>query len=75
MRYVGKVQRIGDELGIVFPPDVIERIGLEESSEFVVVKHRDGILLTTDRTFADAMHAYDEGAAKYRNALRALADS
>jgi putative addiction module antidote len=75
MRYVVKVQRIGDELGIVLPPEVVERFGLGEGGEFFVVKQDGGILLTNDKKLADVMHAYDEGAAKYRNALRALADS
>ncbi len=70
-----KVQRIGDELGIVLPPEAVERFGLEEGGEFFVAKQNDGVLLSADKKLADVMHAYDQMSAKYRNALRALADN
>jgi putative addiction module antidote len=75
MRDVVKVQRIGDELGIVLPPETVERFGLKEGDELYPVKQDDGILLTRDRKLADVMGAYGEVTARYPNTLRALADS
>ena len=75
MRYVVKVQRIGDEIGFVIPAEMIKRCGLKEGDELYPVKQDDGILLIRDKNFAETMGAYEVIAVKYRNALRALADS
>lgn len=75
MRHVVKVQRIGDEIGFVVPAELIERCGLKEGDELYPVKQHDGILLTRDKSFAETMGVYEVIAVKYRNALRALADS
>lgn len=75
MKWIVTLQRIDNELGIVLPEDLIERMGLNEGDEFDVVERDGGLLLIRSDPMARAMEVYDEGSRKYRNALRELADS
>lgn len=75
MRVVMKVEQVGEDLGVAFPRDFADRIGLKEGDSFFVVEREDGILLTRDENFADAMRACEHGAKRYGGALKALADS
>jgi antitoxin MazE len=54
---------------------MLERYHLSEGDKVNLVETPDGILITPyDKTFADAIEIYEEGARDYRNAMRRLAE-
>ena len=68
------IRAIGNSAGATIPKAMLERYRLAEGDRVHLVETEDGILLTPfDPTFADAMVVYEEGAKKYRNAMRELA--
>src|SRR4051812_27120523 len=70
------VERIGGELGVVFPKGLLERMQIAEGDTFVVSTDEESLRLTPSGSiFERAMEAYRHGADKYRNALRDLAQS
>ena len=72
--YTIKIQKIGDSLGIILPPEVLEQLNLEEGDNVFVIKTENGVQITThDPNFARAMKAYKKVSQKYKNALRELA--
>lgn len=72
--YTVKIQKIGDDLGITLPQEVLEQLDVGEGDNVFVIKTEDGIQITTDNpNFARAMKAYKKGSEKYKNALRELA--
>lgn len=68
------LRQMGGSVGATLPKDIAERLHVKPGDEVFIVETADGVLLTPyDPTFAQAMEAYDQVAAKYRNALRELA--
>jgi antitoxin MazE len=55
-------------------PAMLERYRMAERARVHLIETEHGILITPfDPAFADAMAIYEEGAKKYRNAMRELA--
>lgn len=72
--YTIKIQKIGDDLGITLPQEVLEQLDVGEGDNVFVIKTEDGVQLTTrDPNFERAMKAYKYASEKYKNALRELA--
>jgi putative addiction module antidote len=70
-----KLRKVGNSIGTSFPKEVLDRLGLAEGDIMNLVVTDDGIKLTAhDPNFDKVMAAYKSGAAKYRNAMRELAD-
>ncbi|MGH7573149.1 MAG: AbrB/MazE/SpoVT family DNA-binding domain-containing protein [Gemmatimonadota bacterium] len=69
-----KIRAIGNSAGTTIPKAMLERYHLAEGDRIHLIEVEDGILITPfDPDFAKAMEIYQEGARKYRNAMRELA--
>lgn len=69
-----KLRQVGGSVGATLPKDMVDRLHVGAGDEVFAIETEDGILLTPfDPTFARAMDAYKRTAARYRNALRELA--
>lgn len=69
------IRRIGNSAGVTIPKDVLERAQLAEGDEVQIIETEDGILISPyDPDFDEAMEVYREGARRYRNAMRELAE-
>jgi putative addiction module antidote len=74
MSKVTTIRAIGNSAGTTIPKAMLERYRLAEGDRVHLVETDEGILITPfDPAFAEAMALYDEGARKYRNAMRELA--
>ena len=68
-----KLRKVGNSLGVTFPKEVLDRLGLEEKSELHLIETEDGFTLKRHDPELDAvMAAYRKGAKQYYNALREL---
>jgi putative addiction module antidote len=64
---------MGGSVGAPIPKDIAERFHLKKGDEVYIVETGEGILITPyEPDFGKAMAVYEQGAAKYRNALREL---
>ena len=71
-----KVRKIGNSVGVILPKEVVSRLHLSAGDTVVATATPDGVNLTPyDPDFDDAMAAFERTRAKYRNALRELANS
>lgn len=69
------IRAIGNSAGTTIPKPMLERYQLAEGDRIFLVETEDGILITPyDPDFSEAMKLYEEGAKKYRNAMRELAE-
>jgi bifunctional DNA-binding transcriptional regulator/antitoxin component of YhaV-PrlF toxin-antitoxin module len=69
-----RARQVGGSVAATLPKEMAERFKITAGSILCAIDTADGILLTPfDSAFAQAMSAYREGAAGYRNALRELA--
>lgn len=67
------VQRMGDALGVVLPPEIAERLRIGEGDVLYAGEADGGMLLTTrDPSLDRAMAMYRRGAEKYSGALGEL---
>lgn len=70
-----KIRAIGNSAGTTIPKAMLERLKLAEGDRVHLVETDEGILITPfDPDFDAAMEIYAEGAKRYRNAMRELAD-
>lgn len=70
-----RLRRMGGSVGATIPKEMAERLQVAAGDELFVVETDRGLLLTPyDPQFERAMRLYEEGARKYRNALRELAE-
>jgi antitoxin MazE len=68
------LRKMGGSVGATLPKDIADRLHVKEGDELYVVETKEGVLLTPyDPLFSEAMEIYEEGARKYRNAMRELA--
>jgi putative addiction module antidote len=68
------IRAIGNSAGTTIPKAMLERYRMAEGDRVHLVETDEGILITPfDPAFAEAMTLYEEGAKKYRNAMRELA--
>lgn len=69
-----KLQRIGDEIGVILPKAALEALGLGEGGTVYVSEASKGLHLSaSDPVFDQQMQFAEEGMAAYRNTLKALA--
>ena len=70
-----KVRKIGNSLGVVLPKELLSRLHLEAGDQvFLTETPEGGYRLTPyDPEFEAQMKLAEEGMARYRNTLRALA--
>lgn len=67
------LRQMGGSIGATIPKDIAERFNLSQGDEVFITETDQGILITPyDPNFNQAMAAYEEGAKKFRNALREL---
>ena len=70
-----KLRQVGNSVGATFPKEILDKFGLKPGDMLNVVVTSEGIQLTPyESNFQETLSAYREGAAKYRNAMRELAD-
>jgi putative addiction module antidote len=70
-----KIRKFGNSLGVVLPKEVIDRLHAADGERLFLVEAPDGDYRLTpyDPEFQRQMEIADEGMARYRNTLRALA--
>ena len=68
------IRKVGNSMGVTFPKEILSQLHVSEGDKLFVTETPEGILLSAyDPDFAEAMQAYAEGSAKYRNTLHQLA--
>lgn len=68
------IRAIGNSAGTTIPKAMLERYRMSPGDRVHLVETDEGILITPfDPSFAEAMDLHEEGARRYRNALRELA--
>ncbi|HSA82960.1 MAG TPA: AbrB/MazE/SpoVT family DNA-binding domain-containing protein [Geminicoccaceae bacterium] len=70
-----KLRKIGNSCGVVLPKEVLGRLRLAEGDRLFLTETPDGGYRITpyDPEFALQIELAEEGMARYRNTLRALA--
>ena len=70
-----KLQQVGDALGIVLPPEIVERLRIEEGGPVFLQEDADGSyrLVTRESSFEETMAKGREIMDRYPNTLDALA--
>jgi putative addiction module antidote len=70
-----KVRKFGNSLGVILPKDVLNRLKAGDGERLFLVEAADGAYTLTayDPEFERQMEIAEEGIARYRNTLRALA--
>lgn len=69
------IRTIGNSAGTTIPRSMLERYHLREGDPIHLIELEDGILITPfDPDFKEAVEIYEEGARRYRNAMRELAE-
>ena len=70
-----RLRRAGGSVSATLPKEMADRLNIGAGDDVFAVETRDGILLTPyDEVTARAMQTAREGAQRYRNALRRLAE-
>jgi len=71
-----KIRKIGNSCGVVLPKDVLARLRVGEGDRLFLIETQDGGYRLTpyDPEFERQMKLAEEGMARYRNTLRALAE-
>jgi len=70
-----KVRKVGNSLGMVLPKEAVSQLRVEEGTTLYLTETPDGGYRLTpyDPEFERQMEVAEEGMARYRNTLRALA--
>lgn len=67
------IRRIGNSSGLTIPKDILERLRLQAGDRVHLIETDEGLLVTPyDPDFEEAIEIYEEGARRYRNAMREL---
>ena len=71
-----KLRKIGNCCGVVLPKEVLGRLRVKEGDRLFLTESADGAYRITpyDPEFERQMKLAEEGMARYRNTLRALAE-
>jgi putative addiction module antidote len=70
-----KLRRVGNSLGFTIPAEATQRLHVREGDSVYLTESPDGFRLSAyDPEFAPAMEAAEGFLARYRNALRKLAE-
>ncbi len=68
-----KVTKIGNSAGVILPKEILADLNVEQGDEVYLVKSGDGYkLVAYDPEFEEQLRAFQKGAKRYRNALKAL---
>ena len=68
------IRKVGNSMGVTFPKEMLSKLHVSVGDKIFVTETPEGVLLSAyDPDFAEAMQAYAEGSAKYRNTLHQLA--
>jgi putative addiction module antidote len=68
-----KLRAVGNSVGVVFPRDVLARLGVREGDVLHIVETKDGVVLTPlDPASAEQLEAGREVMRQYRDTLRIL---
>lgn len=69
------LKKVGNSTGLIFPKELMLRLGLKPGSEFfVVVDSSGGVRLTPyDPDFEESMNLVDDIMDEYKDTLKALA--
>ena len=69
-----KLTRIGDSVGVILPPDLLAKLGVDSGDTLYAVDDADGVRLTTaDPEFEQHMAVARQEMQRWRNVLRELA--
>jgi putative addiction module antidote len=69
-----KIRKVSNSLGTVFPREALARLHVEEGDRLFLTETPDGYRITPhEPEFERQMAVAEEGMARYRNTLRALA--
>lgn len=69
-----KLRKMGGSVGLTFPKEMLDGLGLQEGDEVNLIQTSSGIEVSPfDPGFDRAMAIFERGARQYRNALRELA--
>jgi len=75
IRVTLKIRGIGNSIGITFPKDAAQRLGIKEGDRLLLTETAGGFRLTLlDASFEEAMESAEAFMERYKNALRALAE-
>jgi putative addiction module antidote len=70
-----KLRQIGHSVGVTIAKEILDKFGLKAGDELNVVVTNCGIqLIPYESNFQESVAAYKIGSAKYRNAMKDLAD-
>ena len=70
-----KIRRIGDELGAVFPPELLKSLHASEGTELCVVQDNGGYRLVSEHGETEIlMEAFEDMCQRYSGTLRKLAE-
>ncbi len=69
-----KLRQIGNSQGFIVPAPLLRELGFGEGDEYELIRVGGSLLVTrVDAEYADAMAAYEEVVANYRQTLNDLA--
>jgi len=69
-----KLRKIGNSMGVVFPKELVGRLGAKEGDELTVTQTPNGVQLhRKDAEFEEHMRLVEKVMERYPNTLRALA--
>ncbi|MFQ5449298.1 MAG: AbrB/MazE/SpoVT family DNA-binding domain-containing protein [Nitrospinaceae bacterium] len=71
-----KIRKVGNSLGVVLPREVLKKLHIRDGDKVFLTEAPDGNYRITpyDPEFEKQMRIAEEGMARYRNTLRALAE-
>ena len=69
-----RVEPLGDELAVVLPDELVDRLNLRQGGSLLLAELADGglVLRPVDHALDDAMSVTDEVTEEYEETLRAL---
>jgi putative addiction module antidote len=74
MPKVTTIRAIGNSAGATIPKAMLDRYRMTEGDQVHLIETEQGILISPyDPDFAEGMEVYEEGAKRFRNAMRELA--
>lgn len=75
MTYKLKIRKVGNSAGLTLPKEALAQLHLNVDDHVYLVETKDGFLITPyDDSFDAGLAAFEQTRAKYRNALKKLAE-
>lgn len=67
------IRNIGNSQGMTIPKSMLDKLHIHSGDKVHLIETENGILISPyDPEFEESMKYYEEGANKYRNAMREL---